>query len=273
MNQGNYDPFPYRYWGYCKVTRNNIEESAGNAVGVSPNAAYNEDSNRILEPTSLCFVKDEQFGRCRLVTEWKNDPENQQYHKKCAEYLFIAYTSEHFDENSPEDVCALHEIATKATREAGLTAYWVGMSCMNPSTLEDDVFRISDIVRGAQSLVIVVGPGPRDPAGQATIQSMLQHWGGRLWTLPEALLITPHRPITVYCRGFKKTLVLPKNKFAAMVWKDSTTTRQLMDHYEGNLTLSRLELQSIAIKCLFARDTTQFFRVSTHYDLYLWACC
>jgi hypothetical protein len=269
MNQGNYDSFPYRYWGYCKVTRNTVEESARTAtIDVSPHspghgtAASNVDRNRILEPVSLCFVKDERFGRCRLVSEWKDDPKNEQFHGKCPEYLFIAYTSEHFNEASPEDVCALHEIATKATRDAGLTAYWVGMSCMNPETLTDDVFRISDIVRGAHSLIIVVGPGPRDLEGQATVQSMLQHWGSRLWTLPEVLLITPRQPITVYSRGDDKTLVLPKNQFAKMAWSDSETTRQLIDHYEGNLTLSRLELQSIALQSLFARETTQFFPVS-----------
>jgi hypothetical protein len=149
VSQGNYAPFPYRYWGYCKVTRNAIEESINpSLVDVAPSSPHNADTKRILEPTLLCFVTEEQFGRCRSVAEWKNDPENQQYHRKCLEYLFIANTAEHFNENSPEDVCALYEIATKATRDEGLRAYRDGMSCMNPDTFMQDVFRISDIVSG-----------------------------------------------------------------------------------------------------------------------------
>jgi hypothetical protein len=262
VNEGNYDSFPYRYWGYCKVTRNAIEGSANTAaLAMSSRRPSDADSNRILEPTYLCFVGDEQFGRRRLLSDWKNDPENLQHHMKCPEYVFVAYTSEHFTD-SPQDVRALHEIATKATREAGLTAYWVGMSCRDPGTLQDDVFRVSDVVRGTHSLVIAVGPGPRDSEGQATMQSMLQHWGSRLWTFPEALLITFKRPIIVYRRGDETKLVLSKSQLTAMVWQDSAISRQLTDHYEGNLTLSRLELQSIAIQCLFFRDITQYHNVS-----------
>lgn len=209
----------------------------------------------------LCFVTNEQYGRCRLVSDWKIDPENQHHHGKCPEYLFIAYTTEHFSHSSLADVKALHAIATKATRDAGLIAYWIGASCMQPDNVEDDVFRISDIVRGAHSLVIAIGPGVRDSMGQASTQSMLQQWGERLWTLPEALLITPYRPISVYRRDYEP-LVVPKKQFAALAWTDSATTRQLIDHYEGNLTLSRLELVIIAMQGLFARKTAEYFQVS-----------
>jgi hypothetical protein len=46
-----------------------------------------------------------------------------------------------------------------------------------------------------------------------------------------------------------------------MAWKDSNITRQLIDHYEGNLTLSRLELVIIAMQCLFARRTVEYLQV------------
>ena len=117
-------------------------------------------------------------------------------------------------------------------------------------------------MRGAHSLVIAIGPGARDLDGQASTQSMLQHWGERLWTLPEALLITPYRPISVYRRGYDEPLVIPKKQFAALAWKDSATTRQLIDHYDGNLILSQLELVIIAMQSLFARTTTEYLPVS-----------
>jgi hypothetical protein len=132
---------------------------------------------------------------------------------------------------------------------------------MQEGNIEDDVFRISDIVRGAHSMVIAIGPGQRDIEGQTSTESMLQHWGERLWTLPEALLITSKKPISVYRRGFQEPLLIPKNQFAAMAWADSVMTRQLVDHYEGTLILSRLELVTIAMQCLFVRKSTEYLPV------------
>lgn len=136
---------------------------------------------------------------------------------------------------------------------------------MEPDTLEDDVYRISDVIRGAHSLVIAVGSQAGDIEGRTLTQSLLQQWGQRLWTLPEALLSTSHRPISVYRRGYHEPLVIPKKQFAAMAWTDSNITRQLIDHYEGNLSLSRLELVIIGMQCLFARKTSEWLQVSISY--------
>lgn len=157
---------------------------------------------------------------------------------------------------------------------------------MQEGNIEDDVFRISDIVRGAHSMVIAIGPGQRDIEGQTSTKSMLQHWGERLWTLPEALLITSKKSISVYRRGFQEPLLIPKNQFAAMAWADSVMTRQLVDHYEGTLILSRLELVTIAMQCLFVRKTTEYLPVGVSILLFptsnnireiirthLWVCC
>jgi hypothetical protein len=61
-------------------------------------------------------------------------------------YIFVAYTAEQFQ--STEDLRALHQIADAAARNAGVTAYWVGCSCMpDPAELSQDVYRICDIIR------------------------------------------------------------------------------------------------------------------------------
>jgi hypothetical protein len=61
-------------------------------------------------------------------------------------YIFVAYTAEQFQ--STEDLMALHQIADAAARNVGVTAYWVGCSCMpNPAELTQDVYRICDIIR------------------------------------------------------------------------------------------------------------------------------
>ena len=76
-------------------------------------------------------------------------------------YIFIAYTAEQFEQ---EDYEELHYISERAAREEGVLAYWIGCSCMqDEDQVEDDVYRISDVMRGAQSLVIAISPSRKRP--------------------------------------------------------------------------------------------------------------
>lgn len=97
-------------------------------------------------------------------------------------------------------------------------------------------------------------------SGKMTTDSLLAQWGSRMWTFPEVLL-SPGRDITVYTKGgnLRAPLRVSKNQFAGRVWgeTDATESRQLVDHYLGNLGLSRLELAVTALKCLFNRYTTE----------------
>jgi hypothetical protein len=75
-----------------------------------------------------------------------------------------------------------------------------------------------------------------------------------MWTFPE-ILLSPRGPsIPVYNIGNNIPLELEKNQFAQLLWKDKEVSRQLIDHYEGNLILSRLELVTIALECLRSRQ-------------------
>src|SRR4051812_29122113 len=51
------------------------------------------------------------------------------------------------------------------------------------------------------------------------------------------------------------------------VWTDSQTSRQLVEHYEGNLLLSRLELSVIALETLYNRDRGPRFGGDREYAL------
>jgi hypothetical protein len=135
-------------------------------------------------------------------------------------YIFIAYTAEQFQ--SGDDFKVLHEMADAAARNAGVMAYWVGCSCMPDEQMEEDVYRICDVIRGAHSLSIAVGCPPNDTEGIDTPELMLQQWGRRVWTFPEVLLAPAGRDIRVYVRGNDplSPILVPKNQFAAQVWKD-----------------------------------------------------
>lgn len=129
-NGGNFDAFPYKNYGYSKVSRNYLEDAStqGRADGAHQ---INHIARRLLRPRYLCFLKSpespEMLGvQPMLVEEWIT----QYRSERNLEYLFVAYTAEQFSHNSQNDMETLHHIAEKAARDAGLPAYWIGCSCM-----------------------------------------------------------------------------------------------------------------------------------------------
>ncbi|KAI4682930.1 hypothetical protein J4E81_009554 [Alternaria sp. BMP 2799] len=250
-NGGSYDGLPYQFFGYPKVAKNAIEmhRPQGHA-----SSQANPIAARVLRPRYLCFLR--EAGKPAIITmvdDWL-----AQHDAHDLSYVFIAYTAEQF--NTPEDFGVLHQMADVAARNAGVIAYWVGCSCMPDNQLEEDVYRICDVIRGAQSLAIAVCPPANNRYEINTPDLMLQQWGYRVWTFPEVLLAPAGKDICVYVRDsdLSQPLQVPKNQFAARVWQnDAHIARQLIDHYEGNLILSQLELVTLALECLHNRDTTE----------------
>jgi hypothetical protein len=66
-NGGNYDPVPYKYFGYPKVAKNMLETN--NPNGIVPNQA-NPIAERVLRPRYLCFLRDGGPARITKVDEW-----------------------------------------------------------------------------------------------------------------------------------------------------------------------------------------------------------
>ncbi|KAL3422677.1 3-hydroxyisobutyrate dehydrogenase protein [Phlyctema vagabunda] len=264
-----YAPLPYKFHGYAKAARNLLENSPMNGsrkVVVDP---LNQVSERLLLPRHLCFLNDPDAKELKgwnpiSVDHWKASKKT----KGSLRYLFVAYSAEQFSHTSNDDLDALHVIAETAARQAGLPAYWVACSCMpNRDEVEEDVYRISDIMRGADAMVIAVGRSSKEAPMNST-GDMLRHWGSRMWTFPEVLL-SPSKEIKVYTRGsdLANPLIMPKKKFAAEVWADAQVARQLIDHYAGSLGLSRLELVTLALTCLTTRGTTQYLLGDHSYAL------
>ncbi|KAJ4101004.1 hypothetical protein NW769_010663 [Fusarium oxysporum] len=265
-----YAPVLYRYHGDAKVWSNLLENRKGLSLMARNNQIY-----RMLRPRYLCFLRepfnDENRGvDVRSVVEW----ENSDGQDTNLAYLFVAYSTEHFSHSSEQDMMALHHIAETACRAAKLPAYWIACSCMrDENELESDVYRISDVLRGSDRMVIAVGRGKGAKAGhsgKANTESLLREWGSRMWTFPEVLL-SPGRTISVYTRdgNLQSPLVVAKNQFAALVWTymDSDVARHLIDHYLGSISLSRLEQAVLALKCLYSRHTTEYLPGDQAYAL------
>ncbi|KAF2855235.1 hypothetical protein T440DRAFT_495809 [Plenodomus tracheiphilus IPT5] len=262
-NGGNYDPVPYQYFGYPKVARNVLEmDRPLGRDSIQTNAI----AERVLRPRYLCFLRDEgEPAMIMNVEEWIT----QYKAERNLSYVFIAYTAEQFQDT--EDLRALHQIADAAARNAGVIAYWVGCSCMpEPDQMQEDVYRICDVIRGAHSLAIAVGRPANDSKDISTADLMLQQWGQRIWTFPEILLAPAGKDVKVYMRGsdLMSPILVAKNQFAAKVWKDDAhVARQLIEHYEGNMILSQLELVTLALECLHKRETTQYLPGDHSYAL------
>jgi hypothetical protein len=251
---GYYPPLIYKFYGYPKAARNTLENA--NSQGSGHSAAYdtNPVSERPLHPRKL-WIRQEKHTEFELhdVDQWMSQNDSAEH---SMQFVFVAYTTNQF--NSPADLNVLHATARQAARDAGVTAYWTSADCMsnNDTELEQDVYRISDVIRAAHSIAIALKQ-PSSTTYALTEKELLRDWGSRAWTLPEALLGPSNSPIRIY-NDTNLALSVYKRNLPSLVSTDSPTIRQLIDHYEGNLTLSRLELVILALKALSARHTSTY---------------
>ena len=268
-NEGKYDPLPYKFWGYPLDARNVLEDQAAASFhsksagpnSVSPLAGLkvrqiakklpNPISARPLEPKYLCFLTGEEGVKTSLVSEWKGK------HQQEPTYVFISYTSEQF--RNPQEKAFLHDLGEHTARKVGVSAYWVGSSCLgnNEAEVEENVWNISDVVRGSRKLVIALRDPSESQESSLDVRKLLRQWGSRVWTLPEILLSSSSTDIAIYLADgdIERPTMIHKRNFATM-WDDAPVSRELIDHYEGNLVLSNLELVTIALRCLHGRGTT-----------------
>ncbi|KAL4757895.1 uncharacterized protein BDW70DRAFT_170925 [Aspergillus foveolatus] len=257
-NNGLYEQFKYHFWGYSYIPSNPLEASTSPDPTITPADGTNVIADRPLRPRYLCFPAENGSVEIVRVTDW----EAQHGGNAVLEYIFISYTSTQFD--GPDDWDYLHSVAKAAVRSAGVPAYWISCSCMpEPEELSEDVYRISDIVRGSHSVVIIVGPPINSPSADLDMKAMLQHWGERIWTFPEVLLSPNTHAIAIYMRAgdMAYPTYLQKRNFPVVAWTDAPVSRQLVDHYEGSILLSPLELVTLALQCLSGRahNTASFF--------------
>jgi hypothetical protein len=136
---GRYAPLPYKFHGYPKVARNQLENAHTqcSSTAISP---ANISTNRLLRPRYLCFLESPGDGAVHgmkrlLVSDWERRNPGD-----LPRYLFIAYSTEQFRHSSREDLEELHKIAEMAARNANLPAYWIACTCMpDAAELEEDV--------------------------------------------------------------------------------------------------------------------------------------
>ena len=142
------------------------------------------------------------------------------------------------------------------------------LSRSTAAELEQNVWRFSDIVRGAFPLVIAVAGPAGLTGGEALPYDLLRERGRCVWTLPELLLSPENDDITIYTKGrrLESRQQIHRRKFPQF-WDDSSLVGQLIDHYEGSVILSPLELMTTALLCLQNRHTIDYLQDDLSYTL------
>ncbi|KAF8241489.1 hypothetical protein K440DRAFT_642222 [Wilcoxina mikolae CBS 423.85] len=243
---GKYAPFLYRFYHHPNFYINKNENRLGSAA----------DASGI-----VCGPGDSHPDGGSVFTQ----------------YIFVAYSTAQFNHASSEDMDILLKVAEGAARCASVGAFWCAAFCIPGEILEQDMYCMSNIIRGSDSLVIAVKPpdNPHHLKDSGSSDPLVQ-WGKRMWTFPEGFLSPSHKDIQVYTVEISQhhptgavstTLeVIAKRDFPHRVWSDAPEARQLMDHYLGTQILSRLEVSVIAFRLpwglflfsMFARSNPAF---------------
>ena len=267
-NNGFFEPVTYRDWQYPYDARNEFENppKGSNDGGVRSGLQERRANQvpvgkieRISEPRYLCLADTMELIDVR---KWRHDRGNEAK----LEYVMVSYTGSQFP--SQPDWDYLRMVGQHAAQKVGVNAFWVGCSCLGPKEeQEENVWRICDVIRGAFSIVIAVAGSTTFENDERQSYDLLRAWGKRVWTLPELLLSPEQDDIEVYTnRRLDSTVQIHRRNFARF-WDDSDLVGQLIDHYEGSVILSPLELVTVALRCLQSRDTVEHLPGDLSYAL------
>lgn len=99
-------------------------------------------AKRLIRPRFLCFLKEPgNLELCGWNAEYVDERAGGSNRDEVLSYIFVAYTAEQFRTN--DDFIALHRIAERAARDAGVQGYWIGCTCMpEREKIHEDVSRL-----------------------------------------------------------------------------------------------------------------------------------
>lgn len=221
------------------------------ASNSNPEGASGVEQKRLYRPRKL-FLK--------VGKSWEVVDDNGAHADK--PYLFISYAANQYEREAdatgrltlaPAGSSSLQQRAEAIVEEQNLEAYWMDhLRSPHQPEATDDVHRFSDVVRGSAAVHVLL---PEDKE----LRNSLARFGKRLWCLPECLL-APGHAIHVHGGGGAETIPimsLPARAWTAPYTDDSGAViqgkgrkeefRLLAEHFSGLLTLTRLELFSVAL--------------------------
>ncbi|MCJ1380962.1 hypothetical protein MMC17_004071 [Xylographa soralifera] len=239
----SYLDYPGYHWKWPKHAINPLDTREGDRKRYEKPEKLSS-KQRLYRPRQLVVLQDEEWQ----VVE--NPPKDLQY-------IFISYHWDSFAGLADRvDIMAQY-----MCQKAGLKAYFQDWKCNAPKEQKDlltaDVNRMCDAIRGSQFVALLL------PDGKLQRK---RDWGRRMWTLPEGLLAPSKLQVCTWLRPDEYSVqFMGKVELTSQFWDEAdkgseeVPGRILAEHYEGLITLSRLELFSTAILALKARVTTNDF--------------
>ncbi|PVH70359.1 hypothetical protein DL98DRAFT_504723 [Cadophora sp. DSE1049] len=284
-----YLPFLYNGYRYPRLARNlseNRQEVRQGRPGDPSWISGDVGTYRAFRPRFLCYLVEEKQtdGSGRVISVPRFDVRPNDH----TPYVFISYTKGQFDCNDEEQKInnyqSLYAMALRETFKYANSvqdsarkpkAFWLDTFCLPhrkyieeedrvekvtdsaelKALTDQDVYTMSDIIRAAEHLIVIARNTA--PARATDLNSVnpqteaLRGWGRRVWTLPEAIL-SKGDYVTITTR-LDQSSRISKLHLADLAWQDAGYSRQLVEHFI-NLPLSRLELVSVAMRCLDSRE-------------------
>ena len=138
----DYDPFPYRFYGYPRAARNLLEHKpdvVGEKAAAANRAVLEAIADRHIGPRRLFMLRDpassEMLG---------HDLVDMQNHPHGATYVFVAFAAEQFAMQNWDE---LHLIGERAARDAKVEGFWVSSRCIE----HDDPFDPMEVSSASMS--------------------------------------------------------------------------------------------------------------------------
>ena len=133
-----------------------------------------------------------------------------------------------------------------AVVQQNFNAYWLDLECLsdNPDEMKLDLYCMADVYRGAEITLIMLG----DPSDDAW-----KRWGGRVWTLPEALLSQ-----RLYYKSRDRSDIKPVSlhQLANLAYAEYDLEQAIINAYSGKDPLERLERLTLLKSAIWRRGIT-----------------
>ena len=256
-----YIGYPGYHWKWPKHAVNPLDQRPAPSGGKKPSSKpiMSTSRSRLTRPRRLVVHRGDE----RWSIEENPDPSMQ--------YIFISFTTQHFNTNAASDEGRreIMKMAAHVTLALRCRAFWIDYQCCAPADQPQektaDINRICDVIRSAKMIVVMLPDQHNKPSPKSN-EELMKEWGRRMWTLPEGLLAPGNLH---FCAaqddGSYGMFELHKTELTDRVWQDLPTesddppTRILAEHYNGALTLSRLEFFSTALQALCDREATNLY--------------
>ncbi|EGN98187.1 hypothetical protein SERLA73DRAFT_161075 [Serpula lacrymans var. lacrymans S7.3] len=252
---GHYKPYLLRYWGQLWAARSPKEHSTRvNDLEEKPLPIPQDKPGDTTDITRALYPRLLMLYNSQLDTWASCDDKDVLIHHP---YVAISYRQSDFfkrgeDEKGKivelEQKDALVEKIRRACLGQGYFAYWLDFECTGASMEEKnlDLYRIADVFRGASFTLITIADSQDDHS-----LGGWKSWGGRVWTLPEALL----SPRMRYMVGDGPVAPVTLRQLANWAYEHYDEEVAIINGYSGKDALERLQRLMLLKNAIWRRSS------------------